>query len=208
MDDTVIKSAVAAYCSEEDCSPPGEKWWERLYDRLPPGVLDGVEAAAHDGAVVVDGWRFAFRRGDSHHQFFSRGGEQPAPNWEAFVHVALYGDLARRLEPSGYTVWGERDSMDITIDDQAGNLLWYVEVKEAMDDLVFLADGIAAYGAEGVSEGSSGRMDALSKAQDLVRYWPQWFSLAAIGAQLDFAVEYEDDRKFTLRRDLVRLPPS
>jgi hypothetical protein len=139
------------------------------------------------------------------YQFFSRGSE-PAPNWEAFVHVALYGRLVSQLEPLGYLVYGERESLDITVDAHDGSLIWYLEVKEKFSPLAGFAEGIATLGRQGVPEGPSRRDDALSKAQDLVEFRPAWFSLAAIGGHLAFAVRYGTDRRFALIPDLVTPP--
>lgn len=192
-------------CSEVGLALPGDAWWYRFHEHLPPGTLAAVEVAVSRGAVNVEGWRFRFRRGGSVYQFFSRGSE-PAPNWEAFVHVALYGNLADQLEPLGYLVYGERDSLDITVDAHDGSLVWYLEVKESYAPLPGFVERIAALGRDGVPDGPAGRDDALSKAQDLVKFRPPWFSLAAIGGQLDFAVRYSTERTFVLIPDLVSPP--
>jgi hypothetical protein len=192
-------------CAEVGLALPWDAWWSRFHEHLPPGTLAAVEGAVSGGAVNVEGWRFRFRRGGSVYQFFSRVSE-PAPNWEAFVHVALYGDLAHRVEPLGYLVYGERQSLDITVDGHDGSHVWYLEVKETFSALPGLAGRIAAFGRDGVPEGPLGRNDALSKAQDLVEFQPPWFSLAAIGGRLDFAVHYGATRTFVLIPDLANPP--
>src|SRR4051812_7234836 len=100
-----VVTMVAACCSELGSVPPSEEWWTVFHSHLPRGVLSGIERAHADGAITVEGWCFRFRRGGSVYQFFTRH-DPPAANWEAFVHAALYGDFARRMEPMGYAVFG------------------------------------------------------------------------------------------------------
>lgn len=185
---------------------PSLDWWSRLHARLPIGVREAVVQAVEDGWITTDGWRFRFARGGSLYKFFSKASLSPAPNWEAFVHVAIYGQFCAWVEPLGLRCSGEDHSLDIAIRNHADEILWYIEVKETAAQIQRLVAGIASYGSEGVPSGPPARDDALSKAQDLVTHRPAYFSLAAIGARLDFAVTYDGERSFELIRDCVALP--
>ena len=46
-----VLTMLTECCSELGLTLPGDAWWIRFHDHLPPGILAAVEAAVSGGAV-------------------------------------------------------------------------------------------------------------------------------------------------------------
>lgn len=77
------------------------------------------------------------------------------------------------------------------------------EIKERASQIQELASRLRGYG-EGVNLSQPDRgNDPLHKAKYLVRRRPEYLSLVAIGARLEYRVTYLNDRSFELTRDVI-----
>lgn len=176
-----------------------------------PGCQRGLGAliaqGVDDGTLrVVDGHRFTLAGlapGKGPYAFFSRYADrgEPGPNWEYFVQVAEYIRI-RNAVADRFRVDFEDELMDISVRD-GEHVVWCIEVKEQAGQLASLLTGIRQH-AQSVDDAAPDRgNDPLRKAKYIVRRRPDFFSLVAIGQRLDFHIEYDGERSFTLVPDVV-----
>jgi hypothetical protein len=77
------------------------------------------------------------------------------------------------------------------------------EVKERASQLQELVKGLRAY-EKGINFSQPDRgNDPLRKAKYLVRRRPDYFSLVAIGARMEYHVRHQEGRTFELVRDVI-----
>lgn len=164
-------------------------------------------AGVKEGLIIPQGLKFTLKdlpQGKGPYAWFSRRSmpKEPSPNWEYFVQAAEFVRLSHIALSQGLTVTFEDQLMDLGLY-RDGRLVVCCEVKERASQIQALASKLRAY-REGVTLSQPDRgNDPLRKAKYLVRRRPQYLSLVAIGARLEYRVTYLDNRSFELSRDVI-----
>lgn len=201
-----LREWVRAACDVWRYPEPGEAYYDRISRRLPEGLRTLVASGVTEGLIVPQGHKFTLkglpRKGP--YAWFSKRStpKEPSPNWGYFVHVAEFVRLSHLADSQGLRVTFEDELMDLALY-REGRLVVSCEVKERASQIEALARGVRVYEA-GVNLSQADRgNDPLRKAKYLVRRKPDYFSLVAIGARLEYRVNYPRDRAFALMRDVI-----
>jgi len=128
---------------------PTKVFYKRVYKRLPEGVRTLLGAGIKEGIIITQQYKFTLKGlapNKGPYSWFSRysSGQEPYPNWEYFIQVALYTKLPPIAKSKGLTLTFEDNLMDLAL--YKGNkLVVCVEVKEKANQIQELIKGIKKY---------------------------------------------------------------
>jgi hypothetical protein len=198
---------VKTACREWGWPEPGEEYHSRLLQRLRPGLRSLLTLGLSAGLVQTDGWRFTLKglvSGKGPYRWFSKRHwmNGPHPNWEYFVQVAEFVRLHRVAVAHNLRINFEDGLMDLTLSTDDG-LLLCVEVKERLEQLRWLIAGLRRYETAVDQRAADRGNDPLRKAKYIVNNRPQYFCGVALGARLEYRVDYPSGRAFQLSEDFV-----
>lgn len=201
-----VQDWARAACERWGCPEPGEDYYDRISRRLPEGLRTLLATGVEEGLVIPQGPKFTLKGlpGKGPYAWFSRRStpKEPSPNWEYFVQVAEFVRLSHIAAAQGLRITFEDQLMDLALY-RDGRLVVCCEVKERASQIQELVRKLRTYG-EGVNLNQPDRgNDPLRKAKYLVRRRPEYLSLVAIGARLEYRVAYLNDRSFELTRDVI-----
>jgi hypothetical protein len=205
--DTHFRRWVAAAVAEWNFPSPPEPYYAKTYNRLPAGLRTLLAQGIAEGLIIPLGWTFTLTGLDPSkgpYAWFSKyaAERRPNPNWEYFVQVAEFVRLHRVTSARGLTLAFEDHLMDLALYD-GDRLLVCVEVKERARQVQQLVASIRKY-EHGIDFQAPDRgNDPLRKAKYIVRRRPAYFCAVAIGAQLEYRVEYPDPQSFRFERDVI-----
>ncbi|OGO22775.1 MAG: hypothetical protein A2144_10545 [Chloroflexi bacterium RBG_16_50_9] len=208
--DKHFRSWVAAACEKWKYPMPSDKYYTKVYERIPEGLRTLLSFGVTDGLIIPkEGYRFTLKglpTAKGPYSWFSqnRAPKEPAPNWEYFVQVAEFIRIHATATERGLSGSFEDDTMDIALY-QGGRLYVYCEVKEKTSQIQELIKGIKAYQSNVDLAASDRGNDPLRKAKCIVKRRPEYFVGVAIGARFEYRVIYPDDRSFQFVRDVVPL---
>ncbi len=194
-------------CREWGFETPPTEYYAQVTSRLPLGLRTLLARGIAEGLVLNEGHRFRPKGVASHkgpYQWFSKypwhGG--PHPNWEYYVQVAEYVRLHRVASALDLTLTFEDDEMDLALyrDDK---LMVCVEVKEKASYLTELMHNVKGYEPDVDLRAPDRGNDPLRKAKYIVRGRPHYFAGVAIGARLEYRVDYPEGRAFILAEDVI-----
>jgi len=198
---------LGSACSEWNLPKPNGDYYNSAFDRIPVGLRKILTRGISDGLILTEGLRFRPKDIAPHkgpYQWFSNrdwhGG--PHPNWEYFVHAAEYVRLHRVASSFGLTLLFEDNAMDLAFYD-GDVLLVCVEVKFEASQLPELIRKIKSYELSVDLESPDRGNDPLRKAKYIVRGRPKYFTAVAIGARLEYHVDYPDGQAFRLIEDVI-----
>jgi hypothetical protein len=206
--DAYFRDWVKATCQEWSYPLPSDKYYEKVYERLPNGLKSLLASGISKGLIIPKGRTFTLKglpptKGP--YSWFSRNrNPKPAPNWEYFVHVAEFVRLHTIATARGLLAIFEDDTMDIALY-QDNKLFVYCEVKERIGQIQELIRGIKGYQSAVHLAAPDRGNDPLRKAKCIVKRKPEYFVGVAIGARFEYKVIYPEERSFQLVRDIVPL---
>ncbi len=198
--DKYIREWVRSACVAWRYGEPGPDYYERIVQRLPAGLRSLLAAGIEEGP------KFTLRglTGKGPYAWFSKRStpREPSPNWEYFVQAAEFVRLSRLAAAHGMTVTFEDQLMDLALY-RDGRLVVCCEVKEKASQIQELLKDIKQYEQRrDLSQPDRGN-DALRKAKYIVKRRPEYFALVAIGARLEYQVDYPPGKAFALHRDVI-----
>jgi hypothetical protein len=205
--DNYFKDWVRTACQEWQYPMPSDKYYAKVYERLPEGLRSLLGFGLSSGLIISKGQTFTLKdlppkKGP--YNWFSKNrvlGE-PAPNWEYFVQVAEFVRLHTIATAKGLSITFEDDTMDIALY-QSGKLIVYYEIKEKGSQLQKLIKEIKAYQSNVNLAAPDRGNDPLRKAKCIVKRKPEYFSGVAIGARFEYKVIYPEERSFQFVRDVI-----
>ena len=205
--DAHFRRWVAAAVAEWNFPPPPEPYYAKTYKRLPAGLRTLLAQGIAEGLIIPRGRTFMLTGLDPSkgpYAWFSKyaAEQRPNPNWEYFVQVAEFVRLCRVARARGLTLTFEDHLMDLAIYD-GDRLLVCIEVKERGRQVRELITRIRDY-ENGIDMKTPDRgNDPLRKANYIARRRPDYFCAVAIGAKLEYRVEYPDMVAFRFERDVI-----
>jgi hypothetical protein len=205
--DSCFREWTRAACAEWGYPEPEDRYYVEAFARLPPGLRTLLAAGLRDGLIIPQGRTFTLRGlapGKGPYAWFTRyaQAQRPNPNWEYYVQVAEYVRLSRAAPASGLTVTFEDGLMDIGLY-REGVLQVCVEVKERRAQLQRLLQQLRAHETAVDLDAPDRGNDPLRKAKYLVKRRPQYLCGVALGARLEYRVDYPAGAAFRLVEDVV-----
>jgi len=198
---------VATACKDWAYPHPANDYYDKAFGRLPVGLRSWLSLGIDQGLIIIEGRQFSLKdlppeKGP--YNWFSRysSKKEPAPNWEYFIQVAEYVRLFQIAKAHGLTLTFEDDLMDLALY-QDGRLLVCYEVKEKASQIKRLVSGIKTYQKQIDYDAPDRGNDPLRKAKYLAKKRPAYFSGVAIGARLEYQVEYPEGQAFQLVEDFI-----
>ena len=199
---------VRAACQEWGYPTPSDRYYAKVYERLPEGLRALLGFGLNSGLIISKGQTFTLKGLPStkgpYNWFSHSAAKEPTPNREYFVQVAEFVRLHTIATARGLLVTFEDDTMDIALY-QDDRLIVYYEVKEGVFKLLELIEGIKGYQSAVDLAAPDRGNDPLRKAKCIVKRKPEYFMGVAIGARFEYKVIYPGDRSFQLVRDVVPL---
>jgi len=207
--DNHFRDWVRAACEEWGYPVPSDRYYAKVYERLPEGLRTLLGFGLNNGLIISRGRTFTLTGLPSTkgpYNWFSHdaAAREPAPNWEYFVHVAEFVQLHTIATVRDLSVTFEDDTMDIALY-QGDKLIVYYEVKEGVFKLLELIEGIKGYQSDVDLTAPDRGNDPLRKAKCIAKRKPEYFVGVAIGARFEYKVIYLGDTSFQLVRDVVPL---
>lgn len=198
---------VKSACAEWGLAEPGEEYYTLFNERLPVGLRTLLARGLSEGLILIEGHRFrpkALASQKGPYQWFSNYSWHagPHPNWEYYIQVAEYVRLHRVAAALDLKLAFEDLAMDLALY-QDNALLVCVEIKEKAADLRHLMRQVKAHQAAVDLHAPDRGNDPLRKAKYIVRGRPQYFAAVAIGARLEYRVDYPTDQAFRLAEDVI-----
>lgn len=184
-----VQGWARAACEGWRYPEPGDEYYDRVFRRLPEGLRALIAAGVREDLIIPQGVKFRLKNlpvGKGSYAWFTRRStpKEPSPNWEYFVQVAEFVRLSHIAQSQGLTVTFEDHLMDLALY-REGRLVVCCEVKERASQLQELVKGLRAY----------------EKGIDFSQ--PDYFSLVAIGARMEYHVRYQEGRTFELVRNVI-----
>lgn len=147
--DNYFRDWVRAACEKWGYPMPSDRYYARIYERLPEGLRALLNSGLKSGLIISKGQTFTLKGlpyGKGPYNWFSHNDavKEPAPNWEYFVQVAEFIRLHAIATVRGLLVTFEDDSMDIALY-QNDRLVAYYEVKERISQIQELIKGIKVH---------------------------------------------------------------
>lgn len=207
--DSYFRDWARAACEEWGYPMPSDKYYAKVYERLPEGLRALLGFGLNSGLIIPkEGGAFTLKglpstKGPYHWFSQNRRPKEPAPNWEYFVQVAEFVRLHTIATARGLLITFEDDTMDIALY-QNDKLIVYYEVKERVSQIQELIKGIKVY-QSGVDFAALAGKDPLQKAKCIVKRKPEYFVGVAVGVRFEYKVIYPEERSFQLVRDIVPL---
>jgi len=198
---------IRSACAEWGFKEPSEDYYVGVNGRLPVGLRTLLARGLAEGLIVTEGYQFRLKGLASHkgpYQWFSNRPwlAGPHPNWEYYVQAAEYVRLHRVAAALGLTLAFEDVAMDLAL--YRGNtLIVCVEVKVEAEKLHDLIKDVRKYEPSIDLQAPDRGNDPLRKAKYIVRGRPQCFSGVAIGARLEYRVDYPEGEAFRLAEDVI-----
>ncbi|MCL4519425.1 MAG: hypothetical protein M1587_09525 [Thaumarchaeota archaeon] len=193
-----VKSVTAAWHIEE----PKDDYYAIVYNRISEDIQTRIVSGIKDGLIIPAGTEFSVynqleSRGPYH--WFSRNrAPEPCPNWEYFVQLVEFARLVSVLKDKrGYKVLFQDGTVDISVYKDK-RLYVLTEIKESANQVQTLIQDIKKHEDSIDYTVSDKTDDSLRKAKYIVERRPQYFSLVASGAHLDFKVSYPSGKEFEL----------
>jgi hypothetical protein len=202
-----FRSWVDTACKEWDYPLVTDDYFEKVEERLPPGLRENLGFGLAEGIIITNGITFTLKDlpdSKGPYSWFSRYSEvqEPWPNWEYYIHVAEYVRLLQTLPDEKYKLIFEDNLMDIGVY-RNGDLFVCCEVKESATKALNLLRGIKLYQNHVDLDQSDRGNDPLRKAKYIVQQKPQFFSLVAIGMRYEHRVDYPEGMAFKLGEDVI-----
>ena len=194
-------------CKNWGFPEPSEQLFEKLYRRLPSGLLATIGFGINNGIIVTAGCTFSVNRVNKlngSYNWFARDNTNhvPTQNWEYYIQVGEYDRLWQTFANSDHVITFEDSLMDIGVY-KDNKLLVCCKIKEKSSQAQKLIAGIKAY-ETGIDLTIPDRgNDALRKAKYIVRLKPLFFYLVAIGVRYEFSVSFPKGKAFELRDDII-----
>ena len=180
---------------------PSQEFYEKFYDRIPVNVRSILGYGIKNAIIISCGCQFKLKGQEriGLYSWFSKytQAKEPAPNWEYFIHVAYYIQLLHFVEQTELSLIFEDQLMDLTIYENS-KLKICIEVKEKAKQLHQLLAGVRAYQNNVDLSAQDRGKDPLRKAKYIIQNRPEYFCLWAINSQLNYQVQYLDDKSFEL----------
>ena len=126
----------------------------------------------------------------------------PNPNWEYYVQVAEYVRLFPIAQYRGLEMGFEDELMDLTLR-EGERLLVCCEVKVNEIEMKNLVNKMKKYEPKIDRTADDRGNDPLRKAKYIDEHKPEYFYLLAIGARMEFRVEYISGKVFQLTPDTI-----
>ena len=207
--DTYFRDWARAACQEWGYPMPSDRYYAKVYERLPEGLRALLGFGLNSGLIISKGRTFTLKGLPSTkgpYNWFShyKTLKEPAPNWEYFVHVAEFVRLHTIAAAKGLLVTFEDDTMDIALYQDA-RLIVYCEVKKRVSQIQELIKGIKVYQSAVDLPAPDRGNDPLRKAKCIVKRKPEYFVGVAIGARFEYKMIYLGEGSFQLVRDVVPL---
>lgn len=205
--DDLFRQWVRAACDEWGYPEPDDTYYRDAFARLSPGLRTLLSAGLSEGLIIPNGRTFTLRGltpGKGPYAWFSRYPQvrRPNPNWEYYVQVAEYVRLSRLTPATGLTVKFEDGLMDLALY-HGDRLRVCVEVKERRTQLQRLLHRLRGHEGEVDLKAPDRGNDPLRKAKYLVKRRPEYLCGVALGARLEYRVDYPDDAAFRLVEDVI-----
>lgn len=205
--DSVFRHWAWTACAEWGYPEPDEAYYREAFSRLSPGLRTLLAAGLQDGLIIPQGRTFTLRGlapGKGPYAWFSRYPhvQRANPNWEYYVQVAEYVRLSRLATATGLTVKFEDGLMDLALY-QGDTLQVCVEVKERRTQLQRLLQRLRMHEPKVDLDAPDRGNDPLRKAKYLVKRRPRYLCGVALGARLEYRVDYPEGAAFRLVEDVV-----
>jgi hypothetical protein len=205
--DQMFRDWTRSACKEWGYPEPDETYYLAAFARLSPGLRTLLATGLQEGLIISHGRTFTLRGlapGKGPYAWFSRYAQvqRPNPNWEYYVQVAEYVRLSRFAAAVGLTVTFEDGLMDLALY-RNGKLQVCVEVKERRTQLQRLLQSLRAHEHAVDLKSPDRGNDPLRKAKYLVKRRPRYLCGVALGARVEYRVDYPDDAGFRLVEDVV-----
>jgi len=194
-------------CKDWGFPEPSEQLFEKLYKRLPKGLLATIGFGINKGIIVPNGCFFRIKgmnQSKGPYNWFARDNTNrvPTPNWEYYIQVGEYVRLWQTFANSDHVITFEDSLMDIGVYKDS-KLLVFCEIKEKSSQAQKLIAGIKAYETVIDLTTTDRGNDALRKAKYIVRLKPLFFYLVAIGVRYEFSVSFPESKAFELREEII-----
>jgi hypothetical protein len=181
--------------------------WDENAGRSTVGLRTILAAGLREGLIIPQGRTFTLRGltpGKGPYAWFSRYPQvqRANPNWEYYVQVAEYVRLSRFAATTGLTVTFEDGLMDLALY-RNGELQVCVEVKERRSQLQRLFQRLRTHEATVDLDVPDRGNNPLRKAKYLVKRRPRYLCGLALGARLEYRVDYPEGLAFRLEEDVV-----
>jgi hypothetical protein len=189
---------------------PSDDFYSKFNRRIPEGIRSTLSRGLANGIIIPKGHKFTLAglTEGKRYSWFSKftSAKEPAPNWEYFVHVALYTKLFSYAEKNNLKLTFEDNLMDLALYNNK-ELVVCIEVKEAPSQIEKLLSQIRKYQDDVDYTVPDRGNDALRKAKYIISRKPEYFCLYSLGARLDFKIAYPDIKSFILEKDIVPWMP-
>ena len=194
-------------CNEWVYDNVSEEYYERVFNRLPPGLRSLLGYGIDSGLIVQKGKEFTLKGLEENkgpYNWLSRDSSKkvPATNWEYCVQVAEYVRLFDHAERNNLNLTFEDDLMDLSLK-QDDKLLVCCEVKEKSKQAQALIRGIKKFEDAPHLEKDDRGKDPLRKAKYIVDLRPLYFYVVSIGRRFEYLVSYPENKLFQLNEDLI-----